>query len=323
MTVKIGLIGAGGIAQSHINALKKVEQAKIVTVFDLNTEGAQKTAAALGARVTESADALLNPEEIDAVFICVPQFARGDLEEIAAKRGIHVFVEKPLGLELESVGRKEQAIREGGILTSVGYVLRYYDTVQQAKQYLQDKTVHLIQAFRIGGSHPAPWWKQQHMSNGNLGDAVTHQVDMIRYLVGEYKEVTAQFGRNTIKTQNPEATIPDAGAVTFSMESGAVGTITESCISTYHSGSEIKIIGPNFFLQLTGNGKTLTIIDDQQNITITSKQDPVYEQDKAFVEAVAAGSGEAILCGYADGMRTLAFTLAAYKAAEERDTVTI
>ncbi|TNJ55923.1 Gfo/Idh/MocA family oxidoreductase [Paenibacillus hemerocallicola] len=323
MSVKLGMIGAGGIAKSHMNALKKVERAKIVSIFDLNTEGAEQAAASVGAKVAESADALLNPAEIDAVFICVPQFARGDLEEIAAKRGIHVFVEKPLGLELELVARKEQAVREAGILNSVGYVLRYYDTVQKAKQYLQGKTIHLIQGFRIGGSHPAPWWSQQHMSNGNLGDAVTHQIDMIRYLAGEYKEVTAQFGRNTIKTLKPEATIPDAGAVTFSMESGAVGTITESCLSSFHSGSEIKFIGQDFFLQLTGNGKTLTIIDNTQNVTITSKQDPVYEQDNAFVEAVAAGSGDSILCGYADGMRTLAFTIAAYQAAEERGTVKV
>src|SRR5690606_20983556 len=137
----IGMIGAGGIARSHLNALKKVEQAKLVSIFDLNIEGAKQAAEEFGAKVPDSADALLNPAEIDAVFICVPQFARGDLEEIAAKRGIHVFVEKPLGLDMELVARKEKAVRESGILNSVGYVLRYYDTVQKAKAYLQDKTI--------------------------------------------------------------------------------------------------------------------------------------------------------------------------------------
>lgn len=323
MSVKIGMIGAGGIAKSHLNALRKVEQANIVSIFDLNTEGAQQAAAGFGAQVKESADALLNPDEIEAVFICVPQFARGELEEIAARRGIHVFVEKPLGLDLDHVGGKEKTVSESGILNSVGYVLRYYDTVQKAKAYLQDKTIHLIQGFRIGGSHPAPWWSQQHMSNGNLGDAVTHQIDMIRYLAGDYREVTAQFGRNTIRTLKPEATIPDAGAVTFSLESGAVGTITESCLSSFYSGSEIRFIGADFMLHLAGNGKILTIIDNTQNITMTSKLDPVYEQDNAFVQAVASGSGEGIKCNYADGMRTLAFTIAAYKAADERSAVRV
>ncbi|RKN76034.1 Gfo/Idh/MocA family protein [Paenibacillus ginsengarvi] len=323
MTVKIGMIGAGGIARSHINALKKVEQAKIVSIFDLNTAGAQEAAALVGARVAESADALLNPQEIDAVFICVPQFARGELEEIAAKRGIHIFVEKPLGLELAPVRQKEQTIRESGVINAAGYVLRYFDTVQKVKQYLEGKTIHLIQAFRIGGSHPAPWWSQLHMSGGNLGDAVTHQIDMIRYLAGEYKDVTAQFGRNSLQTLKPETTIPDAGAVSFSLQSGAVGTITESCLSTHFSGSEIKFIGADFMVNITGNGRTVSIIDNTQNITITSRQDPSYVQDKAFVEAVASGSRESILCSYADGINTLAFTIAAYQAAEKRSTISL
>lgn len=321
MTVKIGMIGAGGIAQSHINQLLKIETAKIVTVFDVNREGAEKVAANIGATVADSADALLNPNEIDAVFICVPQFARGDLEEVAAKRGIPLFVEKPLGLDMETVKRKEQAIRESGVLHSVGYVLRYYDTVQKAKQYLQGKSIHMIQIYRYGGAHPSFWWKQLNMSGGNLNDAVTHQIDMVRYVVGgEFRNVHAQFGTK-ITDIYPDATIPDAGVMTFAMESGAVGTLTESCISKFHSASEIKIFGSDFFLHLAGNGGTLTIKDKDQNETFVSKQSPSYEQDKAFVEAVAAKSKDGILCSYEDGMRTLAVSLAAIRSGESGETI--
>ncbi|MDF2721359.1 MAG: oxidoreductase [Paenibacillus sp.] len=316
MTVKIGMIGAGGIAQSHINQIVKVPNAKIVTIFDVNREGAEKVAAELGATVADSADALLNPNEIDAVFICVPQFARGDLEETAAKRGIPLFVEKPLGIDLETVKRKEQVIRETGILHSVGYVLRYYDSVQRAKQYLQDKTIHLIQIYRFGGSHPSFWWKQLNMSGGNLNDAVTHQIDMTRYIAGEFRNVYAQFGNNSIQGIYPEATIPDGGAVSFAMQNGAVGTLTESCISKLHSASEIKVFGPDYFLHLTGNGKNLTIKEKDQTETIESKLVASYEQDKAFIDAVASGSRDNILCTYSDGLRSLEVSLAAIRSGE-------
>ncbi|PYI55214.1 Gfo/Idh/MocA family protein [Paenibacillus flagellatus] len=323
MTVKIGMIGAGGIARHHLNTLSKIPLAQVVGVFDVNRESAERAAASVGARVADSADALLNRSDIDAVFICTPQFARDDLEAVAAGRGIHLFVEKPLGLELDSVRRKEKAIREAGVLHSVGYVLRYYDTVQQAKHYLQGRTVHLVQAYRFGTSHPAAWWRQQHQSGGHLADAVTHQVDLIRYLVGEYRDVSARFGRSAIGELYPDATIADAGAVSFTLESGAVGTITESCISPFNGESEIKLFGPDFYVQLSGNGKTVTIIDKERHVTITSKRDPSYEQDKAFVEAVASGSGDSILCGYADGMRTLAFALAAHRSAESGGAVPV
>jgi len=323
MTVKIGMIGAGGIARHHLKQLQNISLAEVVSVYDVNREGAESMAAIVGARVSDTVDELLNPDVIDAVFICAPQFAREGLEEMASSRGIHLFVEKPLGLELQSVQRKEQAIRESGVIHSVGYCLRYYDTVQQAKEYLKDKTIHLIQAHRFGGSHPAPWWRQQHMSGGHLADAVTHQVDMIRFVAGEYRNVSAMFGHNSIKSVYPDATIADAGAVTFTLQSGAVGTITESCVSNYHSESEIKFFGRDFFVGLSGNGQVLTISDKDQQITVTSRLDPAYEQDKAFVEAVAAGSSDNILCRYADGKNTLAFTLAAHKSAEERGTIEI
>jgi hypothetical protein len=144
---------------------------------------------------------------------------------------------------------------------------------------------------------------------------------MIRFLAGEYKSVSAMFGHNSIHNLYPDATIADGGAVSFTLSSGAVGTITESCVSLHHSASTIKFIGADFFVELSVNGQVLTIVDKDQQITVTSRKDPTYEQDKAFVEAVAAGSKDGILSGYENGMRTLAFTLAAHQSAEERKVV--
>jgi predicted dehydrogenase len=159
MTVKVGIIGVGGIAQDHIKALMKLPNAEITRVYDLNKEASAKAAEITGAGVADHADQLLDRRNIDAVIICTPQLARGDLEETAARRGIHLLAEKPLGLELELVRRKEEVIRESGIINSVGYLLRYYDTVRKAKQYLEGKRSHIIQVYRFGSSHPAQRWR--------------------------------------------------------------------------------------------------------------------------------------------------------------------
>jgi predicted dehydrogenase len=319
MSVRIGFIGVGGKAQEHIRSFEKIAGAKAVSVFDINQETAGKVAESAGARVAASADELLNSNEIDAVFICVPQFARGDLEELAARRGIHIFAEKPLGLNLEEVRRKEQIIRESGVINGVGYVLRYYDTVRQAKEYLQGRHVHLVQVYRYSkGAYPSRWYLMQEMSGGHLLDGVTHQIDLVRYLVGEFRDVHAEFGRTATHHLGSDATIPNAGVVAFSMESGAVGSVTESCLSRYHGGSEIKLFGPDFFVHLTGNGKSLAIEDEQGKVAHTAQNLPTLQQNQAFVNAVIAGKQDGILSSYADGLRTLAVTLAAYQSAEER-----
>lgn len=319
MSVKVGFIGVGGIAKAHIHSLQKIENVEIVCIFDINRESASAVAELTGAQVMDSADQLLNPLIIDAVFICTPQFARDDLEETAARRGIHLFVEKPLGLDLETVRRKEKIILESGIIHAAGYCLRYYDTVREAKQYLQGKDIHLIQAHRFGTSHPSKWWKQLHMSGGHLVDAVTHQVDLIRFLAGEIEHLEAMFNTMNIKQLDPDATIYSAGAVAFSTESGTVGTLTESCLSPFHSGSDIKLFGNDFFILLSGNGGTLQIIDHEQNITKQTEMNAYYEQDRTFIQAIASGSQSAILSSYDDGARTLAVTLQANALAAKQN----
>lgn len=321
MTVRVGMIGAGGIAQLHIQALNKISAAKIVSVYDLNAEGAAATAEACGASVASSADELLNPELIDAVFICSPQFARGELEIIAVRRGIHLFVEKPLGLDLEVVHKKAEVIRESGVVHSVGYCLRYTDTVQAAKHFLLNRSVHLVQVFRFGGMHPARWWRQLETSGGHLVDAVTHQVDMVRYLLGEFESVQAQFSRVSMDEVDPDATIYDAGTMTFALQSGAVGTVTESCVSPYHGGSEIKLFGADFFLHLADNGMKLTIVDQDGTREMVSTMNPYEVQNNVFIEAVISKSEDSILSSYEDAAKSLAFTLAANKSGAERRLV--
>lgn len=319
--IKIGFIGVGGIAQSHIRRLSDLPNAEIVKVYDVNQEAAKQTADSIGAAIAESPDTLLNPNEIDAVYICTPQFARDDLEVEAARRGIPFLVEKPLGVNIDEVSRKAKYIRESGITHAVGYVLRYYDTVREARQYLRDKDVFMVQANRIGGAHDRAWWRQLHMSGGHLVDAATHQADLIRFLAGEVKDVYAKFSQKEITKIDEKATIYDAGSLTFTMQSGAVGSLQETCLSKFHKGSEVRIYGYDFFVQLSKNGRTLTIMDEHQNMTRDAEVVAQHEQSKAFLQAVETGSQQSILCNYDDGLKTLKFILGANQSAVEQRTI--
>lgn len=320
--VKIGFIGAGRIAQSHLKGMKLLPNVQIVSVYDANRDTAIKFAEECSAHVMNSADEVLDNKRIDAVYICTPQFAREELEETAVSRGIHLFVEKPLGLEHDIVQKKANIISKSGLINAAGYCLRYYDTLQEVRRYLQDRHVHLIQAHRFGTAHSSKWWWKLEQSGGHLVDAVTHQIDLIRFLVGEFHNVHSQFGNSTLSKTNQEATIYDAGAITFTLDSGAVGSVTESCVSPYYAGSEIKLFGAEFFIHIVNN-KMVTIMDRNQQITRTSQLNVMYEEDRAFVDAVESRNQNLILSSYADGAKTLAFTLAANRSAEEKRVVTL
>ena len=85
MAVRIGFIGTGGIAQSHLQTLGGNSDAQLVAYCDLDLERAQKAAEEYGGNAYRDFEKMLDGEELDALVICTPPFAHGDIE-LAAKQ---------------------------------------------------------------------------------------------------------------------------------------------------------------------------------------------------------------------------------------------
>ncbi|MFD0715397.1 Gfo/Idh/MocA family protein [Paenibacillus sp. GCM10027626] len=321
MTVRIGFIGVGGMAEHHIKTLQRIEHAEVTAVYDINQERSQEVAAAYGAKSFASSGQMFDSGEIDGVFICTPPFARGDIEEQAARKGIHILSEKPVGLNVADARRKEQIIRESGIIHTSGYCLRYLDTVAKAKAYLADKKIDLILSYRLGGLPGPRWWRMIEQSGGQLVEQSTHQMDLIRYLAGDVKEVSAIHEQRHLRNIDPEATAYDVGTVSFVMESGAIGNITSSCLANYVGRGGIEFFGHDFYVMV--DIPTLRIVDDHQDITEVSKMDFYYEQDKAFVEAIRNNDPTLLLADFSDAVDTLEVTLAANDSAAVRQPVVL
>src|SRR5699024_10090443 len=142
---------------------------------------------------------------VQGIYICTPPFARDGLEQAAIAKGIHLLVEKPVALDMEKVWTNAKLAEEAGIIHTSGYCLRYLDIVQEAKEYLKDKQVDLIIGDRIGGHPPATWWGKMALSGGQLVEQSTHQLDLIRYLAGEFEEVYGVFEQRHMKEIDPDA----------------------------------------------------------------------------------------------------------------------
>ncbi|MFD2114688.1 Gfo/Idh/MocA family protein [Paenibacillus yanchengensis] len=319
--VRVGFIGTGGMARHHMDILTKIDAVKITAVYDLNKSSAEEVASQYGAQSFNDELQLLDSGLIDALYICTPPSTRGTIEIQAAARGLHLLSEKPVGLQMETVNQVRAAIDQAGIINSSGYCLRYQQNVQKAKQYLADKQVNMVVGYRIGSLPPAKWFAQMHMSGGQLVEQSTHQVDIIRYIIGDFAEAKAVYAQRSIRQIDSEATIPDVGVVSFTMQSGAIGSFINSCVSNYHGRSDIEVYGPDYYLKIDGG--TLIIRDAHQQLEETYQTDYYAEQSKAFVAAVRANNQRLVLGSYGDAADTLAATLAFNQAAEQREPVKI
>ncbi len=133
--LRIAVVGCGRMGRERALAAMQLG-ARVVAVCDLDVSAAAALAADLpGCQALEHADALAW-DSIDAILVCTPPFARGAVELTAIERKIPVLVEKPTGLSAQNCGTVLRALLQQPVVTAVGYMNRYRESVQQARQRL-------------------------------------------------------------------------------------------------------------------------------------------------------------------------------------------
>lgn len=194
--LRIGMVGAGGVAARHVRVLGGFDHVRVVGVADPDDERATALAAACGASAWPHADALLDGERLDAVYVCVPPGAHGTVEERVLHAGLPLFVEKPLAADLATAERVARAAAAAGVVTGTGYRWRHLSTVARARELLADRPVRLAMAYWLDRVPPAPWWPRRSTCGGQLIEQATHLLDLLRLLVGEVSTVHAAAGRD-------------------------------------------------------------------------------------------------------------------------------
>jgi myo-inositol 2-dehydrogenase/D-chiro-inositol 1-dehydrogenase len=177
MPIRIGFVGIGWIAGTHMDALSQLEDAQPVAFCDLDSGRAERAAARFGGRAYTDWRAMLDAESLDALYICLPPHGHDGVEIEAAQRGIHLFIEKPVARDLDYARRVEEAIQKAGIICSVGYHFRYYGATERAKERLQGLPVLMVKGAWDGGMPTAPrggapmrtqagnWWSRPPISS--------------------------------------------------------------------------------------------------------------------------------------------------------------
>ncbi len=126
MTLRVGLIGLGEVAQlMHLPLLADDKRFAISAVSDISRDLTEAMAARYGASAAATADGILSDPDIDAVFILTPDHLHADLITAAVKAEKHVFVEKPVCLNLDQIGPLLDLDEDNDKTVFVGYMRRY------------------------------------------------------------------------------------------------------------------------------------------------------------------------------------------------------
>lgn len=313
MTVKVGFIGTGGIAQNHLSNLKNIDGVTVTAFYDLDGRRAEQAALEWNdAKAYSSIREMLDGPKLDGVYICVPPLAHGEAERLVIAQGIPFLVEKPLGVDQDVPTEIAALVANKAIITSVGYHWRYHDSTSTAQRLLANSRLGMALGYWMGGMPMVPWWRVQSGSGGQFVEQTTHIVDLLRFLCGEVTEVYAAYALRHM--QHVEGTdVPDVGTVTLKLANGMVATISNTCLLPIGHHVGLDLYTDQGVLEIRGNDiKEHTrkgVVDHKGTVN------PYLEEDKAFVHAIRTGDPSGILSDYEDAMRTHQITIAANHSA--------
>jgi len=309
--MKLGFIGAGGIAHRHFGVLETMADVQITALADPDAARAAEAAQRTGARAYSDHKAMLGAEELDAVYICVPPFAHGEPERDCLARGLPFFVEKPLSLDLAVAEEIAAAVEASGLITAAGYHWRYLDTMDAARAHLADNPAHLMQGFWIDQTPPPQWWWREDASGGQIVEQATHVIDAARFLAGDVTEVFGMAARRD-RPDFDGLTVPTATAATLRFASGAVANLSATCLLRWNHRVGLHVFSDAMAIEITDHD---LMVDVGQGRPVRAAEgDPVWREDRDFIEAVM-GRENRIRCPYSEALETHRVALALAQSA--------
>ncbi len=275
--VRICMIGGGRVGKNHSRAIvRHVAAARVVAVVDQVEQVRAETAAEFGIDKTfPELEAALDRVEFEAVVITTPTPTHLPLTAMAAAHKKHVFLEKPMALNLIECDAIIEAVRKEGVLLQLGFMRRFDPEFMAAAQRIEAGEIGqpmMIKSNTHGPGLPPAWARDLRTSNGMLAEVNSHDWDATRWLMGSnydrvYTEVANFKGAaNGVDTEN----FYDNALVNLHFESGGLGLISGVCPCGYGYDARVEIIGEKGIMQIGSlEGQAIVVCTDRDQGLIT------------------------------------------------------
>lgn len=200
--LKVGLIGCGFMGGMHSACYKEIGGVEIVAVADVRPEKADEIAKIHNAKVFATGMDLIANADVDVVDICLPTYLHTEHAVAAMKAGKNVFVEKPVCLNKGEGELLLKTEKETGAKVQVGQVIRLWDEYVWLKGVADSGEYGKIQSAvfkRLSNVPTWAWegWLHDASKSGSVAlDMHIHDVDFMRYLMGEPKDFNSSVVRN-------------------------------------------------------------------------------------------------------------------------------
>jgi UDP-N-acetyl-2-amino-2-deoxyglucuronate dehydrogenase len=340
VTIHLGILGGGGISDTHARAASAIPGVRVVAVHGDNREKARRLAAAHDAPDFPTLAAFLAHRPMDVVAIGSPSALHAEQTIACARAGLHVLVEKPMAVTTEDAARAVFACEEAGVRLGVFFQDRLQPDLARLKAFLDASglgrillaTGH-VKWYRPPEYYSTSRWRGTWALDG--GGAVMnqgiHTLDLMLHLLGDVSVVSARAG-----ALRHEIEVEDTAVATLEFRSGALGTF-EATTAAY----------PGYKRRLEISGERGTIVVEHDRVVaadlapgalpfaaspaaaagesasshLVSDATPHRRIIEDFLQALLAGKRP--ICDGREGQRSVALVRALYDSARAASSVAL
>ncbi len=294
--LRVGVIGTGNIARSHLNAYKNNPDVEIYALCDIDPQHLEKAGKEYGVTrlYTDRAQMLALPE-LDAVSVCTWNSAHAVCTIDALNAGKNVICEKPMATNAEDALAMQRAAEKNGKLLMIGFVRRFGDDMALIrdfadKGYFGDFYYAKAQYLRRNGN-PGGWFGDKSRSGGGpLIDLGVHVIDFVRYAMGNPKATSVYgatyqklFDRKNIKTPKAYVSHSATDHDICDVEDLAVAMIR------FDNGATLTIEA-SFSLNTAQDSGDLQLYGDKAGVIVGSPMRLFSEENGYMTDVTLAGS---------------------------------
>ncbi len=287
-------------------------------------ERAAETTGGRGAATYTDTTRLLDEQQPDIVFVCIPPYRTPAACAELIARGIPFLVEKPLAaLDEAAPPRIAGAIERAGLVVAVGYHWRGLDFLPEVRRRLEDRPAELVVGRWLDDTPAPDWWGRLDQGGGQVIEQATHLYDLARFLVGDAAVVGAASTR--VPPAPPDRVVDVVGSTSAVLRfaSGAVGSFVNTrLVAPPVIELEVTSADLRTTIRLATELDTLSweaVFLEPSGVTrVANVRDPYEVQAEAFLDAVEAGDPSRVLTTYRDALGTDRLTRAVVAATGAR-----
>jgi predicted dehydrogenase len=327
------IVGLGAIGRRHLRNLKQIEPGASVAIWHQHSRSSSDSSASSlsSCTVFQLEDALATRPEF--ALITGPASVHVQTGLDLADRGIHLLIEKPLSNGPEGVDLLLERCRERQVALMVGYNFRFYEPLQEMRQALQAGRIGRVLSIRAEVGQYLPEWRpgvdyrRSVSARSELGGGVllelSHEIDYVRWLVGEVSEVTARVGH----VSDLETDVEDVAEIVLQFEEGAIGSIHLDMIQRTQTrtcrviGSEGTLTWDGMTHQVSWYSSATRSWTDLRRAGTMGPNEMYLAELRHFLDCVGGRATPAVTGE--DARRVLQIALAAKRSSIERRSVTV